>query len=474
MWHLLAAVLLLAGASAGAETYYVDAAEGDDARAGTAPEQAWRSLEKVNAAELQPGDEVRLVAGGVWRGTLAPRGAGAPGRPVVIGPHGTGARPRIEGTETDAGRIENFPHVVLEGLEITNRGDGSRPRRGVHVVAANAGTVAGVVVRDLYIHDVNGTSAEKDNGGIIFRTRGDRQPSRFDGLRLERNVVWRVDRSGIAADSHHWSRERWFPSVNVVIRDNYVADAGGDGIVPWATEGALVEHNIVQGANVRAGSYNAGIWPWSADNTLFRLNRASGVRTRRDGQGFDSDYNSRGTRFEYNLSHDNGGGFMLVCSPGERDPRENIGNQGTVVRRNISRNDRERIFHVSAVEDTLVEENYVYVGPGLDVQLLLLSDWRGWADGLLLRGNRYVVEGRVRSGHGVRRGKDGSYELAEGWGGAKNVQLEGNDERARGVAIDDWTGPPFDPAHPEGFPDFLAKHRAWMEALMRAHFGALD
>jgi hypothetical protein len=54
------------------------------------------------------------------------------------------------------------------------------------------------------------------------------------------------------------------------------------------------------------------------------------------------------------------------------------------------------------------------------------------------------------------------------------VRLEGNDEQAPGVEVADWTGPQFDPAHPEGFPAFVAKHRAWMEALMRAHFGELN
>jgi len=475
MWRYLPGILVLATVSVNAETYYVDSARGDDANAGTRAAQPWRSLEAVNGRELAPGDEVRFVAGGVWRGSLSPRGSGAAGRPVILGRYGHGARPRIEGTDEDAVRLRNFPHVVLEGLEITNHGEGNRPRRGVHIVADNVGPVAGVVVRDLFVHDVNGTNEQKDNGGIIFRTLGDKRPSRFDGLRIERNVVWRVDRSGIAAESYHWPRNRWFPSLNVVIRDNFVADTGGDGIVPWATEGARVEHNILRGANMRAGSYNAGIWPWSADRTLFRLNRASGVRTTLDGHGFDSDYNSRGTRFEYNLSHDNEGGFMLICSPGERNAEENIGNQGTVVRRNISRNDKERIFDVSAAEDTLIEENYIYVGAGLDVQLLLLANWEGWADGLLLRNNRYVVEGRARSGHGVRRNDRGSYDLGEGWGGARNVKLEGNQELAKGVEVADWTGPQFDPARPEEFPAFIARHRAWMEALMRAHFGeALD
>jgi len=44
-----------------------------------------------------------------------------------------------------------------------------------------------------------------------------------------------------------------------VIRDNYVADIGRDGIVPWATHGVLVEHNIARDCNHRASSYNAGI-----------------------------------------------------------------------------------------------------------------------------------------------------------------------------------------------------------------------
>lgn len=466
--------IILWAATANGATYYVDSQRGHDANPGTSVAQPWRSLAHANRAPLRPGDELRFRAGGVWRGTLAPEGRGSAARPVIIGSYGSGPRPRIEGAEEDAVRLRNFPHVVLEGLEITNRGDRDRPKRGVHIIAANDGTIAGVTVRDLYIHDVNGTNKQKDNGGIIFRTLGDKEPSRFDGLRIERNIIWRVDRSGIAAQSYHWPRTRWFPSLNVVIRDNYVADAGGDGIVPWATDGALVEHNIVDGANTRAGSYNAGIWPWSADRTQFRLNRAFGVKTLLDGQGFDSDYNSRGTRFEYNLSHDNEGGFMLICSPGKRKAEENIGNQDTVVRRNISRNDRARIFHVSAVENAVVEENWIYIGPGLDVQLLLLTDWEGWADGLLLRNNRYVIQGRARSGHAVSRGKDGSYQIAEGWGPARNVRLEGNQEVTAGPQAANWNGPRFDPAQPERFAAFLPEHRQWMEALMRAHFGGIE
>jgi hypothetical protein len=210
--------------------------------------------------------------------------------------------------------LRNAQHVEVRDFELTNIGTNTAPRRGVHIAGDNAGTLTNTLVCDLFIHDVNGTQKSKDNGGIIFRTRGERIPTRFHGLWIERNIVWRVDRSGIVAQSYHANRRRWFPSTEVVIADNWIGDVGGDGITPWATDGCLVEHNIVRGANERADTYNAGIWPWSTDNTVMRLNRASHVKTLLDGQGFDSDYNSRNTVLEYNLSHDNEGGFLLICT----------------------------------------------------------------------------------------------------------------------------------------------------------------
>jgi hypothetical protein len=248
----------------------------------------------------------------------------------------------------------------------------------------------------------------------------------------------------------------------------------------------LVEHNIVQGANERAGSYNAGIWPWSTDNTVMRLNRAYGVKTLKDGQGFDSDYNSRNTLIEFNLSHDNEGGFLLICTPGKRKEEENLGNIGTVVRYNISRDDRARIFHVSAAEKTLIHDNAIYVGKNHEVQMLLLSDWSGWAKDLELRNNLFVSDGAARYGHQSARGGDGSFEIQSGWGPAQNVRFRDNrylgrhidqpqDDNAAGAVTPapvtlDWPGPSFNPEHPETFAQYIKSHRSWMLALMEKQF----
>ncbi|HMC62555.1 MAG TPA: hypothetical protein VKJ01_25390 [Candidatus Solibacter sp.] len=496
-WLLPMATLTLRAA-----TYYVDSGSGNDANAGTVEGRPWQTLMKVNAAALHPGDRVLFRSGSVWRGQLAPSASGSEGSPIVFGRYGSGSLPHIDaaGQIEDAVRLYNVQFIEVRNLEVTNRGREPAVRRGVHIFLDNFGTAKHVIVSGLYVHDVNGTNGNgdnaKDNGGIIFRTKGDTQPSRFDGLVIERNIVWKVDRSAIAADSYHWPRTRWFPSLHVVIRDNFVADVGGDGIVPWATDGVVVEHNIALHCNRRAGSYNAGIWPWSTDNSLFQLNEAAFTHTTLDGQGFDSDFNSRHTLFQYNYGHDNEGGFMLICTPGKRDPAQNVGNVGTEVRHNISRNDRARIFHLSAATETNVHDNAIYVGPDLDVQMLIATNWDGWADGAVFRNNSFMVEGAARYGHEISHGKDGTYGIGPGWGPASHIVFEGN--RYAGRHIDrpedptgkveatagtpdldgrrpapawDWNPPQFDPAHPEGFEAFLVQHRAWMMRLFERQFG---
>jgi hypothetical protein len=485
---LVLGVLLCTAPHARAATYYVDAEHGSDANSGTSAAQAWKSLDAVDHGHFQPGDSILFCSGSRWSGSLALRSSGAPGAPIRVDRYGDGALPRIDG----GGAVENVLELVnvhdveVRHLEITNQGSAPGVRRGVLIAAADFGTARHIVVGDLYIHDVNGTNQRKDTGGILFRTTGARTPSRFDGLTIERNILWKVDRSAIAGESSEFARSRWFPSLHVVIRDNYADDIGGDGIVPWATDGALIEGNVVVRGNQRANTYNAGIWPWSTDNSLFVLNEAAWVHGTMDGEGFDSDFNSRNTRFAYNYSHDNDGGFMLICTPGRRDPSENIGNTGTVIEYNISRNDHTRTFNLSGADETTVAHNAIYTAPDDDVQILLVSNWEGWSRGAVFRDNTFDVAGTGRYGHEVQRDPDGTYRIEAGWGGASDIRFEANryfghivdmpadpgaseEPRFRKPALD-WDEPIFDPAHPEAFPAYLRKHRAWMLQLFTSQF----
>lgn len=115
--HMNKLVMLLLGVSAaacaGAETWYVDSLDGDDAAAGTRPEAAVRSLERVNALDVRPGDRVLFRRGGLWRGTLRPK-SGEPGRPVTYAAYGVGPKPILQ-QSLDRGRPEDW---VREGDQI--------------------------------------------------------------------------------------------------------------------------------------------------------------------------------------------------------------------------------------------------------------------------------------------------------------------------------------------------------------------
>ncbi len=471
-----------------AATYYVSSTQGADSNPGTSPAAAWKTLGKVNSTDFTRGDRILLGSGSVWHEQLAPRSSGAEGAPIVLDRYGEGPMPTVagDGEHPDAVLLRNVQQIELHHLEITNRGTSPAPRRGLHISLDNFGTARHILAADLYIHDVDGTDQRKDNGGIVFRTQGDRNPSRFDGLTIERNVVWKVDRSGIVAESYHASRAHWFPSLHVVLRDNYVEDIGGDGIVPWATDGALVEHNIARKCNQRSTEYNAGIWQWSTDNTMLRLNEVSETAGTHDGEGFDSDYNSRNTRFEYNYAHDNTGGFMLICTPVKRDPQLNLGNTGTVVRYNISRDDHHRLVNLSGAEDVLVKQNAFYVGHGDSVQMLV-SDWLGWSRNATFQANAFYVQGgTLLFGHSTARHQDGTYEIAPGWGPAEAIIYTGN--QYAGNVVDppsdfqpgsptasaphvDWNGPAFDVSRPQDFPAFIVAHRAWIRQVFKQQFG---
>lgn len=77
-----------------ATEYFLDSAGGNDANDGKSPENAWRTLSRLDKATLEPGDVVRFRRDRVWRGTLRAK-SGSEGEPVVYSDYGDGEKPRI-------------------------------------------------------------------------------------------------------------------------------------------------------------------------------------------------------------------------------------------------------------------------------------------------------------------------------------------------------------------------------------------
>jgi len=142
-----------------AAVYHVDDAAGDDARDGLSPTTAWRSLAKVNAADVKPGDRVLFRRGGLWRGQLDVK-SGEPGRPTYYGAYGTGPKPILQGS-IPRSREEDWEQIA-PGLWATRRQD-----------AAEGAPVGQVKTRwsATWEHGVMGTFAADDTVRIACTNR---------------------------------------------------------------------------------------------------------------------------------------------------------------------------------------------------------------------------------------------------------------------------------------------------------------
>ena len=387
--------------SPGNTAYYVDAISGNDANDGKSAVHAWRTLERVNSGEFAPNDRILLKSGGHWTGFLAPGGSGTAGKPVRITSYGSGPKPSVDagGKWLATVSLHNGEYWDVGGLDIANRAPARVPHlAGVQVQEDNFGVAHDIRLHDLDIHDVMGSNVKSEGGGngISCGSGGDKVRTRYDGLTIENCHLARTDRNGITL-SAYYPRPEWPLSTRVVIRHNFLEDIGGDGIVPIGCDGCLIERNVLHGGRTRALDYAAGIWPWACDNTVVQYNEVSGMKGTNDGEGYDSDYDCRHSLFQYNLSHDNDGGFMLICNDGSQHLPWNVGNSGTIIRYNLSINDGLHTFIVSGpCQDTQIYNNTFYLGKSLNVPIVASGNWGGaWSDNTRFWNNLFYVDGKA-------------------------------------------------------------------------------
>jgi alpha-L-fucosidase len=389
--------------------YYIDSKKGNDFFDGSSETKAWKSLDKINQTTVFHGDSILLKCGSVFSGQLILHGSGTLFQPIIIDCYGnTGSnfglldRPRInaEGKFKAALYLFNVQNCKISNLELTNLGaTRSAGRTGAYIHLKNFGEAKNIRLSHLYIHDVNGSHIKKEGGGqgILIQNEGDSIPTRFNGLTVEFCTISKTERNGIIFESGYWHRDKWHPNLNVVVRKNLIEQVPGDGIVPIGCDGALVEYNLMRDCTrlLPDGEAAAGIWPWSCDNTIIQYNEVSDHKAPWDGQGFDADWNCRNTTIQYNYSHDNEGGFLLICSPTDVKLPENIGNDSTVIRYNLSVNDGLRnsgkhagfspVFHISGpVTHNKIYNNTIAVfkkPQGVDRNIVKMDTWGGaWPD----------------------------------------------------------------------------------------------
>ena len=287
-------------------TYYVDSKGGNDSNDGTSESKAFKTLEKVNGLNLEPGDTVLLKKGSVFEDQalkFTKEDSGTAEAPVKISTYGEGEKPKIntnghgqwelnygnrldnvnhkwKGTVSSSILIEDTEYLEIEGLELTNDRKSATDteqgkayndayamdRTGVAGVAKDNGTVDHIVLNDLYIHDVTGNVYNKHmtNGGIYFivakpTNEGETGIARYNDVQIRNCSLNKVNRWGIAVGyTYQWGQFETgelpdatmakYGSSNVVIENNYLNHVGGDAITTMYLDRPLIQYNVSENA----------------------------------------------------------------------------------------------------------------------------------------------------------------------------------------------------------------------------------
>lgn len=227
-----------------ANTYYVDAANGNDANTGFGEIQAWQTLAKVSAEFLAgtfgPGDSILFKRGETW--TLSVTGdqlriegsSGAADNHIYLGTYGAGADPVFDasGNSLQCIRHESWDtranYITVEDIEMT----------GVHnTPAIRISSVHHWVFRRLHVHDVTRDPAGHAAGICI--------KNNCEWIRIDRCVVDEVEGEGI------------------YIGTSYVGDDTGQVTV----SNSSITNCDYEGIDIKAATWNVSVRDCTIEDT---------------------------------------------------------------------------------------------------------------------------------------------------------------------------------------------------------------
>jgi len=393
---------------------YVDAEEGNDVASGLSPAEAWKTLERAGQHFFKSEDKLVFRRGSAFKGSLFVKHLKNSNARFEIGSYGTGNLPVLdaEGNEYYTLKIFNQPDILIQDLEITNFSEEVPViRRGIFCHAEDAGEIKNVHFKGLKLSNINGSLTTDDGDllgksscGIFSEITGNNVPTRWNGYTMENCHFYRVDRHGAANQSTWQNRTlttntNWHPSLNMHFKGNTFEECASDGLIVRVAHKPIMEYNLFTRCSYKLSgnacfSFNTDSAIWQFNESRYTIYQTGD----HDAGGFDSDYKSKHTIIQYNYSHNNEyGGILITGGPSSYGGF----NEGTLVRHNIFYNNGHHGIRLSGMvtncriynntsynDDNTKEPTQPYDEYG-NFRMHYHKNWGGWPSNTRYSNNIY-------------------------------------------------------------------------------------
>lgn len=372
---VLFSLAILISACNQTEHEYNVSTTGDDLAKGTSPDKAWKSIDKINETDFQPGDKILFEGGKVFEGALKfdIDDSGTPGNPVTVTSYGEGRATISSGTETGllatntSGFIINNINFSGASPDIDNKSSGIQFFTDLDSVKPEFIRIDSVEVSG---YRWNGISIQGD---------WEKGSSGYRDVRITNANVHDNGDKGIAFGGpmppDDWAnKDIYIGHCTVYNIRGILGQHGhtGNGIIVGSLDGGLIEYCVAYNNGENCNDLESwgpvGIWAWDSRNVLIQFCESYENKTgnRGDGGGFDLDGGCVNCIMQYNYSHDNhGAGYGLYQYRGAREFK------GNIIRYNISENDGRNNRHgginlwatnsLGGIQDTKIYNNTIYV-----------------------------------------------------------------------------------------------------------------
>jgi hypothetical protein len=434
-----------------ATTYYVNPA-GDDLNPGTSTQVAWRTIDKVNATNLNPGDSVLFESDHDYPGNLllTAEDAGTPTQPVVIGSYGS-ERARITAGNGSGVTVRNAGGVEVKDLIVMGDDYKTNVGSGIKIVNELPDNQKLEYIR---IHNIeaSGFGREKNetiltvgpNGCGIFvgGNTSDKSKSGYKDVRITDCVTCQNEYYGILITGYYVDDPTTYANSHVYVSnckmyDNpgdseYFKNHSGSGILMLDVDGGIIEYceayNNGYDCFSKVGG-PVGIWACTANNVIIQHceSHHNKTGTRADGGGFDFDGGTTNSIMQYNYSHDNEGPGYLICSYKNAPHRFD----NNTIRYNVSMNDCQNgnysaiTFWTGSPEEdpiynTRIYNNTIYSSKGAAISFWVkkgIHQTTVWSNIFITTSGRKLVSGSPDKSMATFAGNaywaiDGKYNIA--------------------------------------------------------------